>query len=41
MDEFRRLPMTFLDQIIGGFLFTFGAVLLFLFGAGAGFFDGF
>lgn len=33
--------MTWLDQIINGFLFTFGAVLLFLFGAGAGFFDGF
>lgn len=33
--------MTWLDQIIGGFLFTLGAVLLFLFGAGVGFFNGF
>lgn len=33
--------MTILDQILDGFLFTLGAVLLFLFGAGVGFFDGF
>ena len=33
--------MPLLDQIIQGFLFTFGAVLLFLFGAEVGFLDGF
>jgi hypothetical protein len=35
----RRLTMTWLDQVIGGFLFTLGAVLLFLFGSAVGFFD--
>lgn len=33
--------MTILDQILDGFFFTLGAVLLFLFSAGVGFFDGF
>lgn len=33
--------MPLLDQIIEGFLFTLGALLLFLFGAEVGFFDGF
>lgn len=33
--------MTWFDQIVNGFLFTLGAVLLFLFGASAGFLDGF
>lgn len=33
--------MPLLDQIIQGFLFTLGALLLFVFGAEVGFFDGF
>ena len=33
--------MTPIDQIINGFLFTLGAVLLFFFGAELGFFDDF